>query len=118
MAPPQPPRRARGRAQMTARALLRFTVVVWLAATASAQQLPDRSAAPKPGPLPEFPPPAVERRTLSNGLPVWIVERHKVPVVQVSLVIKAGAFADPANKAGAASLTADMLDEGAGSRGA
>ena len=103
---------------MTARALLRFTVVVWLAATASAQQLPDRSAAPKPGPLPEFTPPAVERRTLSNGLPVWIVERHKVPVVQVSLVIKAGAFADPANKAGAASLTADMLDEGAGSRGA
>jgi len=97
---------------------LRVAVVAWLTATVSALQLPDRSAAPKPGPLPAFTPPAVERRTLSNGVPVWIVELHKVPVVEVSLVIKTGASADPANKAGAASLTADMLDEGAGSRGA
>jgi zinc protease len=81
-----------------------------------AQQAPDRSKAPKPGPLPTLTPPPVVKRTLSNGLPVWLVELHKVPVVQVSLVIKAGSAVDPAGKFGLASFTADMLDEGAGTR--
>ena len=96
----------------------RLAVLVCLTVSVSARQLPDRSAAPSPGEPPPFTPPPVERRTLSNGLPVWIVELHKVPVVEVSLVIKAGASADRIDKAGAASLTADLLDEGAGSRGA
>jgi zinc protease len=96
----------------------RLAVVVCLAVSFSAQQLPDRSAAPRPGEPPRFTPPPVDRRTLSNGLPVWIVELHKVPVVEVSLVIKAGASADRGDKAGTASLTADLLDEGAGNRGA
>jgi len=85
--------------------------------TAAAQQ-PDRSAPPRMGPPPAFTPPAVVKRTLGNGLPVWIVERHKVPVVDVSLVVKAGSAADPSGKSGLASLTADLLDEGAGSRSA
>jgi len=96
----------------------RLAVLVCLTVAVSAHQLPDRSATPKPGEPPPFTPPPVERRTLSNGLPVWIVELHKVPVVEVSLVIKAGASADRVDKAGTASLTADLLDEGAGSRGA
>ena len=40
---------------------------------------------------------------------------HEVPVVQVNVVVRAGAGADPQGKPGLASLTADMLDEGAGS---
>jgi hypothetical protein len=82
------------------------------------QQAPDRSAPPKPGAPPAFKPPVIEKRTLSNGLPVWVVELHKVPVVHVSLVVKAGSGIDPKGKYGIASLTADMLDEGAGSRDA
>ena len=91
--------------------------VAAVAARAS-QQAPDRTAAPKPGPPPSLKLPAIQTRTLSNGLPVWIVELHKVPVVHVSLVVKAGGGADPRGKYGLASLTADMLDEGAGSRNA
>jgi predicted Zn-dependent peptidase len=53
---------------------------------------------------------------LSNGLPVWLIEAHEVPLVQINLVIKAGAGDDPAGKYGVASLTAAMLDEGAGKR--
>jgi zinc protease len=82
------------------------------------QQGPDRAIAPKPGPVPTLKVPAVQQRTLANGLPVWIVELHKVPVVHVSLVVKSGASADPKGKYGLAKLTADMLDEGAGSRNA
>ena len=83
---------------------------------AARQEPRDRSAAPKPGPPPALKLPAVQKRTLSNGLPVWIVELHKVPVVHVALVVKSGAGADPQGKFGIASLTADMLDEGAGKR--
>jgi zinc protease len=82
------------------------------------QQGPDRAIAPKPGPVPALKLPAIQKRTLANGLPVWIVELRKVPVVHVSLVVKSGASADPKGKYGLANLTADMLDEGAGSRNA
>ncbi|HEX6973585.1 MAG TPA: pitrilysin family protein, partial [Vicinamibacterales bacterium] len=88
------------------------------AAIAAYAQAPDRSRAPAPGPVPALTPPAVQKRSLSNGLPVWFVEMHKVPVVNVTLAVKSGAAADPRGKFGLASLTADMLDEGAGSRGA
>jgi len=83
-----------------------------------ARQQPDRSVAPTPGPVPPFKVPAIQKRALANGLPVWIVELHKVPVVNATLVVKAGAAADPKGKFGLASLTAEMLDEGAGKRDA
>src|SRR6185503_14870990 len=43
-------------------------------------------------------------------------EKHEVPLVQVNVVVKAGAAMDPAGKSGLASLAAAMLDEGAGNR--
>ena len=88
-----------------------FTVV-------AAQQAPDRSHAPEPGPPPTLALPAVQKRQLSNGVPVWIVELHKVPVVQANLVVLSGSGDDPAGKFGVANLTAAMLVEGAGSRSA
>lgn len=98
--------------------LLRSLCVAVLLAAPSAAQAPDRSAPPRPGPVAALNPPPVQRRTLSNGLPVWIVEMHKVPVAHVALVVKSGAGADPRGRFGLASFTAEMLDEGAGSRGA
>jgi zinc protease len=99
--------------------------IVWTALVAIAlasggaargQQGPDRTAPPTPGPPPALTPPAVVKRTLGNGLAVWIVELHKVPVAHVSIVVRTGAGTDPARRFGLASLTADMLDEGAGAR--
>jgi predicted Zn-dependent peptidase len=87
-------------------------------AGAAAQQVPDRSVAPKPGPLPAIKVPDIQRRTLSNGLSVLIVPLHKAPVVHTTLVVKSGAGADPRGKYGVANLTAEMLDEGAGRRNA
>jgi zinc protease len=81
-------------------------------------QVPDRSKPPALGPAPQLRLPALQKRALSNGLNVWIVEAHKVPLVQVNLLIQAGSGDDPAGKFGIASLTAAMLDEGAGSRSA
>jgi predicted Zn-dependent peptidase len=84
----------------------------------SAQQSPDRSKPPVLGPPPALKLPPIEKHTLANGVPVWIVGMHEVPVVNISIVIRAGAGADPAGKFGVANFTASMLDEGAGARSA
>jgi len=88
-----------------------------LVATPAAAQV-DRSVPPRPGPAPAVRLPDVQKRSLSNGLPVWIVEQHEVPVAQVDLIVTSGSAADPSGKYGLASFTAAMLDEGAGSRDA
>jgi predicted Zn-dependent peptidase len=87
-----------------------------LSSVAAGAQAPDRSRPPAPGPAPTLTLPTIQKRQLSNGLPVWIVELHEVPVVQVNLVIRSGSADDPAGQYGIASLTAAMLTEGAGSR--
>lgn len=62
--------------------------------------------------------PTMAERTLPNGLRLVVVEQHELPVVDAQLVIRTGSEADPAAKAGLATLTANMLDEGAGTRDA
>ena len=86
--------------------------------TLSAQQKPDRSHPPQIGAAPALHLPAIQKLKLSNGLPVWIVEMHKVPVAQVNLVVFSGTADDPAGRFGAASLASAMLANGAGGRSA
>jgi len=86
-----------------------------LASSLVAQQA-DRSTPPAPGPVPSLKLPPITKRTLSNGLEVWVIGVHKVPTVHLELAMRTGVAADPVGKFGLASLTADMLDEGAGSR--
>jgi len=91
--------------------VLLFGVALWA-------QAPDRSKPPAPGPAPALKLPTIQKRQLANGLRVWIVELHEVPVAQVNLVVLSGSADDPPGKYGVASLTAAMLEEGAGSRSA
>jgi predicted Zn-dependent peptidase len=56
--------------------------------------------------------------TRPNGMTVWLLERHALPIVSVQVVVPAGAATDPDDKGGLALATANMLDEGAGTRGA
>jgi predicted Zn-dependent peptidase len=95
-----------------------MAVVAAIAVGVVAQQAPDRSHPPAPGPPAPLILPAVHKLKLSNGLPVWIVEMHKVPVAQVNLLVFSGTTDDPPGKYGVASLAAAMLEEGAGSRSA
>jgi predicted Zn-dependent peptidase len=95
-------------------ALALATSLVALTIATSAQQAPDRSRPPAAGPAPSLKVPPIERRTLPNGLRVWIVQMQEVPVVDVSVIVTSGATADPAGKYGLAHFTAAMLDEGAG----
>jgi predicted Zn-dependent peptidase len=91
-------------------------ILVLAGVTALAQQAPDRSHPPQPGPPPELRLPPIQKRELSNGLPVWIVELHEVPVAQVNLLVLSGSAEDPQRRYGLANMTAAMLEQGAGSR--
>jgi predicted Zn-dependent peptidase len=91
-------------------------LVLCLAGSLASAQTPDRSRPPASGPAPALKLPAIQKRQLSNGLPVWIVELHEVPVVQVNLLVLGGSADDPPGKFGVANLMASMLAEGAGSR--
>jgi len=81
---------------------------------AGGSETADRSALPEPSKpeaavFPEF-----QSRTLSNGMELRLIERATIPVVEMSLIFDAGYAADDAQRAGEASLTMSMLDEGAG----
>ena len=79
----------------------------------------DRSlGVPKVDAFPDLSFPALERFTLSNGVPVVLARRPEVPVVQVQAMFDAGFAADAGGKAGTAAFAMAMLDEGAGKYGA
>lgn len=62
--------------------------------------------------------PAHQRFVLPNGFTVILVPRKDVPLIAFSGFVRGGALADPAGKSGVASLTARLLDRGAGQRSA
>ena len=55
--------------------------------------------------------PVYEKFTLPNGLTVYLMEQHEVPLISVSAIVPAGAIYD-AEKSGLASLTAAGLQYG------
>ncbi|MBP6633119.1 MAG: insulinase family protein [Kofleriaceae bacterium] len=76
---------------------------------------PGWATAPEAGPEPRFSPPSATSFRLGNGLQVVLVENHRLPLVSLRVVnSRAGAREDGA-RPGLAAMTADLLDEGAGS---
>jgi len=57
---------------------------------------------------------AIERIVSPSGIEAWLVHEPAVPVVALNFSFAGGASQDSDEKAGAASLTTNMLDEGAG----
>jgi zinc protease len=99
------------------RCLLAAATLAAYPATLTAQAV-DRSKPPTLPPPPALKLPAVQTTTLPNGLELAVVEMHKVPVVDVQVLLDAGAARDPADAPGLATFTALMLQQGAGARGA
>jgi zinc protease len=59
--------------------------------------------------------PVVKKAVLENGLTVLVVEDHKLPIAEISLVFKNGSAKDPDGLAGLNHLTSMMLKEGTSS---
>ena len=90
------------------------TAAIVLAAAAASAQTRQWPSERPPGPLAareiKFPP--YELQTLPNGLQVVAVLHHEQPVVNMRLLIRAGAASDPKNKLGIAHMAAWLLDQG------
>lgn len=62
--------------------------------------------------------PPLKRTTLPNGLRVVAAEYHKLPLIELTLLIGAGAAQDPPGKEGLATFVADAIRRGTEERGA
>ncbi|HNS22434.1 MAG TPA: pitrilysin family protein [Sedimentisphaerales bacterium] len=56
--------------------------------------------------------PEVERVTLANGMQLFLLEDHELPLIYVSAMIRTGSIYEPADKVGLASLTGTVLRTG------
>lgn len=54
----------------------------------------------------------IERDTLSNGFAILLSEAHKIPMVELKVIVRAGSICDPAGKEGLANFVARMLIKG------
>ncbi len=98
------------------RILLTMTMATVISSTSNAQL--DRTKRPEPLKTPKVQLPKIQKATLKNGLKIWLVEQHELPIVAMNLVVSAGSDHDPLDKPGIASMTADVLDEGTTTRDA
>jgi predicted Zn-dependent peptidase len=76
------------------------------------------AARPAPGPAPVYTPPVPVAYTLSNGLQVWLLEDHRLPLVDAVLLVPGGSALDPADEPGLTALSDALLLEGAGGKDA
>lgn len=56
------------------------------------------------------------RVVLANGTIGYIAEDHTAPVVEISLLIRCGSYLDPAEKAGLAAMTVELMRSGGTTR--
>jgi len=81
-------------------------------------EAPWRANPPQAGPTPQLNLPVPEIFKLDNGLTVVYNHRPGLPVVAVDLVFNTGSGANPVDKPGLASFTANMLQQGTAKRNA
>jgi len=72
----------------------------------------DRSVQPPLGPDPEVTIPPVWTGSMNNGMKLYGINYNELPLVQYSIIFTGGHLLDPLDKAGVASLTASLMNEG------
>jgi zinc protease len=61
-----------------------------------------------------FSPPEPERVVLDNGLVVYLLEDHELPLVTITATMRTGGWLDPADKIGLAAMTGAVMRTGGG----
>jgi zinc protease len=62
--------------------------------------------------LPDIKIPKIEETTLPNGLKIYLLENHELPLVRGTALIRTGNLFDPADKVGLASITGETIRSG------
>lgn len=86
-----------------------ISLLILIAMTALFLALPILSSAAEP---------LGKRIVLKNGMILLLSEKHELPVVTVSMAIRAGSIVEPPDKPGLASITASLLTQGTKRRSA
>src|SRR5436190_21228594 len=84
-------------------ALIAFLIVCCTSAMAAPVIAPADAAVK----LPPF-----TRLQLKNGMTLLLMEKHEVPLISMTVMVKTGSVADPKGKEGLATATADLLKKG------
>lgn len=92
-----------------------FLIAFALFSVSSNAQTP-KETPPPPGKPSSVEIPDVKESKLKNDLPVAVVERNKLPLVTVRLLIKSGANRESPELAGLADMTAELLTKGTKTR--
>jgi zinc protease len=96
---------------------MKTTTLLWTACAliplAAFSATPGVDAPPEPAPPRPVVVPVITEHQLPNGVTVVIAPRHDVPLVTATLFVRVGVEADPADRAGLASMTATLLAKGA-----
>jgi len=62
----------------------------------------------------EFTPPEPDRVVLENGMVVYLLEDHELPLISMTATMRTGSWLDPAERIGLASLTGSVMRTGGG----
>ncbi len=62
----------------------------------------------------EFIPPEPDRVVLENGMVVYLLQDHELPLISMTATMRTGSWLDPADKIGLASLTGSIMRTGGG----
>ena len=84
-------------------------VLPWIAGSALAQTPYQDLEHPK---LNDIRVPEVEQVTLSNGMKLFVLEDHELPLIRLSARIRVGSIDEPPEKVGLASLTGSVMRTG------
>ncbi|TAJ98485.1 MAG: insulinase family protein [Candidatus Manganitrophaceae bacterium] len=97
-------------------AILLLAMIFPLAPTFAATVPPAPTELPDPRAMtfapPAFTPPKAERQVLSNGMILYLMEDHELPIIRVETTIKTGSIYEPAEKIGLAGLTGAVMRTG------
>jgi zinc protease len=56
--------------------------------------------------------PEIERVTLANGMHLFLLEDHELPLINMSVLLRTGSMYEPADKLGLASITGEVMRTG------
>jgi len=62
----------------------------------------------------EFVPPEPDRVVLENGMVIYVLEDHELPLITIDALMRTGSWLDPPDKVGLAALTGNVMQTGGG----
>ncbi len=87
-----------------------FALILLIAATGEAQNKPHEGLVYPPLNQPQ--PPVPDRFELDNGMIVYLLEDHELPIIDISVRIRTGSLYEPADKVGLAAITGAVMRTG------